>query len=314
MSERIEKKQQLASRLLMVRPSNFGFNEQTSASNKFQTDGGEFTERIKQLALEEFDEMVDLLRANHIVVEVYADKPDPITPDSVFPNNWVSFHESGKVVLYPMMAPNRRLERRNDIVNGILEKYQFKEIVDLSYFESEGLFLEGTGSMVLDRINSKAYACLSPRTSPDVLQKFGQDLGYELQSFLAVDESGVPIYHTNVIMSLGETVAVVCLEAVANLQDRAALVQSLNKSERVIVEISFQQVKSFAGNMLFVQNSEEENLVILSTAASGSLTNEQLVTLENYVKVVSINLSTIETYGGGSARCMMAELFLPYES
>lgn len=311
MSHRIGKKQQLASRLLMVRPSNFGFNEETSASNRFQTNGGEFAERIRQLALEEFDEMVALLRANHIVVEVYADKPDPITPDSVFPNNWVSFHESGKVVLYPMMAPNRRLERRTDIVDDLSENYRIKNIADLSYFETEGLFLEGTGSMVLDRINSKAYACLSPRTSLDVLQKFGQELGYELQSFLAVDESGVPIYHTNVIMSLGETVAVVCLEAIADLQERAALVQSLKKSKRVIVEISFQQVKSFAGNMLFVRNNKGESLVILSVAALASLTNEQLVTLEDYVKLVPVKLPTIETYGGGSARCMMAELFLP---
>jgi hypothetical protein len=187
----------------MVRPSNFGFNEETSASNRFQTHDGETTERISQLAIFEFDSMVEVLQNNDLVVDVYNDTPVPITPDTVFPNNWISFHENGKLILYPMMAENRRWERRKDIVDDIAARYQIDEIVDLSFFEKQGQFLEGTGSMVLDRQFSKIYACLSPRTDKMVVEKVTELLGYELVCFCAADENGVPVYHTNVIMSLG---------------------------------------------------------------------------------------------------------------
>lgn len=301
---------QLASRLLMLRPSNFGFNQQTSASNRFQIHEGETTSRISELAVSEFDSMVELLRKNGLVVDVYNDTPVPITPDAVFPNNWISFHENGKLILYPMMAENRRWERRKDIVDDIAGRYQIDEIVDLSFFEKQDQFLEGTGSMVLDRHFSKVYACLSPRTDKMLLEKVAELLGYELTYFRAADENEVPVYHTNVIMSLGETIAVVCLEAISDESEKASVVRSLIKSGRQLMEITLEQVKRFAGNMLFVENTKGEKLLVLSDSAFASLTENQKNGLSKQVRMIPVNLPTIETYGGGSARCMLAEQFL----
>lgn len=302
---------QLASRLLMVRPANFGFNQQTSESNQFQIHEGETTLRISQLALSEFDSMVGVLRNNGLEIDVYNDTPLPVRPDAVFPNNWISFHENGKLILYPMMAENRRWERRKDIVEDIAGRYQIDEVIDLSFFEKQGQFLEGTGSMVLDRRLSKIYACLSPRTDKQVLAQFAELMDYELLYFGAEDENGVPVYHTNVIMSLGETIAVVCLEAVSDELEKVLIQQSLTKSGRIIVEITFEQVRQFAGNILFVKNTRGEELVILSESAFTSLTESQRHILNNQMRMVTVNLPTIETYGGGSARCMIAEQFLP---
>lgn len=303
--------QQLTFCLVMVRPSNFGFNEQTASSNRFQKNEGEISDPVRELALAEFDEMVTCLQTNDLEVKVFDDRKEPLLPDAVFPNNWVSLHETGKLVLYPMMAPNRRLERRKDIVDDLVEQYGYSEIIDLSCFENEGLFLEGTGSMLLDRTNLKVYACLSPRTHREVAMQFAAKLGYECFFWNAVDELGVPIYHTNVIMSLGEKVAIVCLEAIRDVKQREDLIQSLSASGKVILEISLQQVKSYAGNVLFVRSRKGESLVILSTTALASLTSEQISFLSNYSKMVQVNIPTIEKYGGGSARCMMAELFVP---
>jgi hypothetical protein len=304
---------QVTSRLIMISPSNFAFNEQTSASNRFQINKEEAGERIREKAMFEFGRMVETLRSNRLIVDVYEDTPNPVTPDAVFPNNWISFHESGKIILYPMMAENRRLERRNDLVADVLRNYQVDEVVDLSRFEKDGKFLEGTGSMVLDRRHSTIYACLSPRTDAELLKKLAGLLNYELQAFYAEDESGVPVYHTNVIMSLGETLAVICLEAITGETHKAGVAQALISSGREIVEITFEQVRKFAGNMLFVQNVVGEKLVVLSSSALGSLTEEQKAILAEHVRWVAVDLSTIELYGGGSARCMLAEQFLPVQ-
>jgi len=294
----------------MIRPVAFGFNEQTAGSNAFQQQGLE-QHNVQQQALQEFDTLVATLRDNGVDVIVIDDTPDPHTPDSIFPNNWISFHENGQIFLYPMQADNRRLERREDIVDQLKTKFSISEIDDLSHFETDEKFLEGTGSMVLDRRNKIAYACLSPRTDPEVLADFCERSGYGTVEFHAVDSQGRAIYHTNVLMCIGEEFVVICLDSVADEDERELLTDSFTLTRKEIVEISMEQMNAFAGNMLELVNDKGEHLLVMSARAYHSLLPEQINSLEKHCRLIYAEMSTIETNGGGSARCMIAEVRLP---
>lgn len=304
---------QTTSRILMIRPVRFGFNEQTAESNAFQ-DGslaGRPIEEAQANAQREFDEMVQQLRAIGVDVMVYNDTTDPHTPDSIFPNNWVSFHYSGTVVLYPMQAENRRPERRQDLIDGLSQRFHVSKVVDLTAFENEGKYLEGTGSLVFDRMNRVAFACLSPRTNPDVLAEYSLRTGYKTVLFRAVDETGKAVYHTNVLMSIGDTFAVVCLQAIQDLDERLMVRQELERLNKRIVEITIDQMNAFAGNMLLIQTVKGQKVLVMSKTAHQSLTEKQIDVLDDYATIQTFDLSTIEANGGGSARCMMAEVHLP---
>jgi hypothetical protein len=297
----------------MIRPVNFGFNEETAGSNAFQNRNAA-KDDVNEKAQQEFDRMVNTLCSNGIDVTVIDDTHEPYTPDSIFPNNWVSFHDNGEIFLYPMQAENRRLERREDIIAKLEDTFAVKHIIDLSRFEVEGKFLEGTGSMVLDRENKIAYACLSPRTNREVLDLFCEQAGYKAISFDAVDEKGKAIYHTNVLMCVGSSFAVICLDSIPNPHEKIVVKESLTSTQKEIIEISFDQMNQFAGNMLEVKNAEGENLIVMSKNAYNALDDKQKTTLEKYGKLVYSDINSIETNGGGSARCMMAEVHLPRSS
>lgn len=255
--------------------------------------------------------MARQLLAVGVDVMVYDDIVDPYTPDSIFPNNWVSFHASGTVVLYPMQAENRRLERRTDIIDDLAKRFHVAKIIDLTHFEQEGKFLEGTGSMVLDRMYRVAFACLSPRTHPDVLAEFGRQTGYRTVSFHATDANGQPIYHTNVLMCIGDTFAVVCLSAITDPDERLMVRQELEGLNKRVIDITLEQLASFAGNMLMIKTKKGQKLLVMSTRAFESLTPKQIDQLDDYATLLHFDLSMIEGNGGGSARCMMAEVHLP---
>lgn len=293
----------------MIRPVDFKFNEQTAGNNKFQVASGQSD--VQSLALNEFDGFVDLLRKNDVDVTVVDDTLEPETPDSIFPNNWVSFHDDGSVYLYPMFSENRRLERRKEILDGLKEKFEVNHVSDLSFYETQYTFLEGTGSMVLDRVNKIAYACLSVRTDQEVLDNFCLLTGYESVSFQAVDSTNFPIYHTNVMMCIGDQFAVICLDAIPNQEERLAVTLSLNSTGKQIIEITLDQMNHFAGNMLQVANQSGESLLVMSEQAYLSLTADQINILEKYARIIYAPLYTIEKNGGGSARCMLAEIHLP---
>jgi hypothetical protein len=298
------------SNILMIRPANFGFNEQTAESNAFQKNDTEL-EAVQQKALAEFDAFAKLLEDKGVNVIVMADTEEPQKPDAVFPNNWVSFHDNGDVILHPMQAENRRLERREDIIRKLEDRFKVNHIIDLSRFEIEEKFLEGTGSIVLDRKNKIAYACISPRTHADVLDTFCQHLKYKAVTFNATDAHQQAIYHTNVMMCISSSLAVICLASITDTNQKQTVIQSLKDTQKEIVDISFEQMNHFAGNMLEVQSKDGKNLLVMSKSAHESLTQQQINTLEQYVEIVSANLTTIETVGGGSARCMLAEVHLP---
>lgn len=299
---------QTTSTVLMIKPANFGFNEQTATSNAFQ-DAAADQQQVQDKALAEFEALVSVLRQNGVEVIVEDDTPEPHTPDAIFPNNWVSFHEDGTVFLYPMMAQNRRLERREDIITGLEDEFKIKHVIDLSRYEHEGKFLEGTGSMVLDRGNKIAYACISPRTDITVLDEFCKDSGYKPVTFNATDQRGMPIYHTNVLMCVGDKFVVICLDSVADEEDKEKLIASFVSTQKQIVTISFEQMNHFAGNMLELK-SKEDNLLVMSEQAYNTLNEEQKTTLGKYCRLIYANINTIETSGGGSARCMIAEVHL----
>ncbi|MDB5143934.1 MAG: amidinotransferase [Mucilaginibacter sp.] len=303
---------QTTSTILMIRPVNFGFNEQTAGSNAFQN-RSVAQQQVQDKALTEFDNLVNVLQENGVEVIVIDDTPEPHTPDSIFPNNWVSFHQDGNVFLYPMMAENRRLERREDIIMQLEDEFKIKHVIDLSRFEHENKFLEGTGSMVLDRENKIAYACLSPRTNKEVLDLFCSQSGYKSVLFHAVDENGLDIYHTNVLMCIGSKFAVICLDSIADGKEKAEVIASLNATHKEIVAISFAQMNHFAGNMLELKNKAGENLLVMSQNAYRSLNEDQKTTLQKYCKLLYADINTIENNGGGSARCMIAEVHLPHD-
>ena len=305
---------QTAADIMMIRPVAFAGNPQTQASNSFQQrDTGAVDAANQAAALREFDSLAAALQRAGVNVHVFDDTPEPHTPDSIFPNNWVSFHADGSVVLYPMLAENRRLERRLDLLEALGARHGFRtaRVIDLTHHESTGLYLEGTGSLVLDRLNRIAYACVSPRTDLDVLGDFGQQLDYDIVAFEAHDASGAAIYHTNVLMSVGERFATVCSSAIRE-DERAAVLNQLRATRRVVVDLTLEQMASFAGNMLELGSSRTGSVVAMSTRALDALTAEQRTTLEaNAGPIVAVPIPTIENLGGGSVRCMLAEVHLP---
>ena len=299
---------QTTDHVLMVRPVNFSFNEETSVNNAFQNKPeGSVTEN----ATAEFDSYVALLRQNGVVVDVLHDTPEPHTPDSIFPNNCFSTHRSadGKkiLVLYPMFAPNRQMEQDKLMLR--IQPGAFHSVVDLRSYTTKGMFLEGTGSMVLDREKKIAYACLSPRTHEPLLRTWASRTGYEVIIFESQDRRNIPVYHTNVMMHVGSRFAVVCLDSVRNAEQRTRLTDILQHSGKEIVEISLEQMDHFAGNMLELHNKNRDKLLIMSLTALQSLKREQITLLEKDVRIVAPDIHTIETVGGGSARCMLAEIF-----
>ncbi|MCD0489851.1 arginine deiminase-related protein [Pedobacter sp. MC2016-14] len=300
---------QTTNHILMIRPVDFKFNEQTAVNNKFQE--ASETANVQEQALKEFDGFVALLRTNEIDVTVIDDTLQPETPDSIFPNNWVSFHDNGEVFLYPMFSENRRKERRQDILEILNKDFTINKITDLSVYEAQDIFLEGTGSMVLDRDNKISYACLSLRTDVGILKDWCAKTGYTLLSFKADDVDGFPIYHTNVMMCIADRFAVICLESIQNIHEREMVMQYLIKSGKEIIEISLDQMNHFAGNMLQVKNKKGAPLLVMSEQAFLSLSKTQVYLLEKYNKLIYAALYTIEKNGGGSARCMLAENHLP---
>ncbi len=300
---------------MMIRPVSFYMNEQTAVNNYYQKKiEGLSNEQVQDKALAEFDGFVAKLRTAGVNVEVFDDTPAPSTPDSIFPNNWVSFHESGKVWLYPMYAINRRLERREDLLESLSEKFEIESVDGFLDWEMDNKFLEGTGSLILDRQNKIAYAAISERTNPDVLAEFMEKTGYSSVSFIAnqtVNGQRLPIYHTNVMMCLGESFAVLCADSIDDQEERQRVIDSLEKHHKEVVYITEEQKSRFAGNMLQVQNATGDKFVVMSEAAFTALTEEQKEQLSKHGQLLHSNLDTIEALGGGSARCMMAEVFLP---
>lgn len=309
---------QTTNSILMIRPVAFRMNEQTAVNNYYQKVlDGLLPATVNAKAQQEFDALVDKLRAVGVDVTVVDDTLDPDTPDSIFPNNWVSFHENGDVALYPMFAENRRLERREEILDLLEDKgFRIENIVDYTSAEEDQFFLEGTGSIVLDRENGKAYCALSPRADEELFIEFCED--FELtpvifEAFQTVNGERKLIYHTNVMMCLGETYAVICADCIDDKKERKMVLDSLRGDEKEVVLITEDQVNNFAGNMLEVKGADDRRYLVMSTSAHQSLTKKQIAQLEEHVTIVSSSLDTIEACGGGSARCMMAEIFLPTE-
>lgn len=294
----------------MIRPAAFGFNPQTATDNLFQQRTGVSSEALQQNAIAEFDNMVGLLQKNGIDVLVIEDTPTPVKPDAVFPNNWISTSPNGKVFVYPMYAPVRRHEKRDDIIKTLKKKFNVKDFQDWSEFEAEGRFLEGTGSMVMDHDNKMIYAAISERTNIAVLERFAAENHYQAIAFLATDKDGFPVYHTNVVMNLGEKFCVLCEEAIEEEWELIAVRQLLESTHHSIIPITREQMHAFAGNMLEVKNNNGEHLLVLSQTAFDSLRKEQKQMLEAYARLLPVAIPTIEQTGGGSVRCMMAEVFL----
>ena len=308
---------QTTNSILMIRPVAFRMNEQTTVNNHYQKVlDGLSPETVNEKAQIEFDTFVNKLRIVGIDVTVVDDTIEPSTPDSIFPNNWISFHENGDVVLYPMFAENRRLERREDIMD-ILEAKGFiisDEIMDYSSAEDDGFFLEGTGSIVLDRENGKAYCALSPRADEELFIEFCEDFDMNpiiFEAFQNVNGERKLIYHTNVMMCIGDSFAVICADCIDDKKERKMVLDSLKADGKEIILISEDQMNSFAGNMLELVGADERRYLIMSAAAHKSLTKKQIAQLEEHITILSSSLDTIEACGGGSARCMMAEVFLP---
>ncbi len=305
------KELQCTSSLLMVRPADFHYNKEAAESNAFmeEVDPSKDTQAN---ALQNFDAFVNKLRANGISVLVVNDTLEPETPDSIFPNNWVSFHADGRVILYPMEVENRRLERRMDILDEVRKNFVMNEIIDISHLEEQGIFLEGTGSIVLDRPHKKAYVCLSSRSHQGALDHW-QNLfpEYEIITFEAFGNSGIPVYHTNVLMCVASDFVVICLESIPNKNQQQELLKAFQQTGKEVIEISFEQMGAFAGNMLQVENEASEKILVMSSQAFNSLKKVQIEAIERRTQILHSELGLIETIGGGSARCMLAEIHLP---
>ena len=295
--------------ILMIKPVNFDFNAETAINNSFQLKSNDVD--IQKKALQEFELFITTLKKNGVDVMVVDDTMDPYTPDSIFPNNWISFHDNGTLLLYPMFAINRRLEKKEHVLKKIKERFLVSNIIDLTHYESGNVFLEGTGSMVLDRDNKIAYACISPRTDQMVLQAFCDKMGFEPISFIALDTNNQPIYHTNVMMCVADSFVVICLDSLKDSNQKKLVADKIKHTGKVIIEITFEQMNQFAGNMLQVNNIEGKVFTVMSTQAYQSLTQKQIDKIEFFNTILHADITTIETNGGGSARCMMAEIFLP---
>lgn len=299
-----------SSTILMIRPAAFGFNKETAGDNFFQQNTGVSNETLQLNALAEFDNMVHQLRNHAINVMVIDDTKEPAKPDAIFPNNWLSTSSAGIVSVFPMYAPNRRNEKRDDILQQLAKEFVVKDVQDWSEYEAEGRFLEGTGSMVMDHDNKMIFAAVSERTNLSVLEKYAATNGYQAIVFLATDKNGYPVYHTNVVMALGSGFCILCEEAIEEEWELIAVRQLLESTGHTIIPITREQMHSFAGNMLEVKNSKGENILILSQTAFDSLRKEQKKMLEAYAELLPIAVPTIEQVEGGSVRCMMAEIFL----
>lgn len=307
-----EEGKQTTRHILMVRPHRFGYNKETAESNAFQVKRTDETPtQIAKKAIVEFDGFVAKLRSKGINVIVAQDQAKPHTPDAVFPNNWVTFHENGTILLYPMLSPTRRLERQSAVLETVLKDFEQKRQVDLSHYERKGQYLEGTGSMILDRVNRLVYACVSARTEPMLLDEFCEWAGYTKVEFRAVDKARQPIYHTNVMMAIGDEFAIICMATVADKRDKAKLLKRFAVTGKKWIDITIDQMNAFAGNMLQVENDKGKTFLVMSSQAYNSLTTKQITEIEQYTEILHSPLYTIEKYGGGSARCMMAEVFLP---
>ena len=297
--------------VLMIEPVAFGFNEQTAVNNYFQV---QQEGNVQDKALKEFNAFVEKLRAKDINVITIKDTLEPKTPDSIFPNNWVSFHADGKVVLYPMFAENRRLERRDDIINQIKEQFEVTEVIDYSGAEKDNLFLEGTGSMIFDHDNKLAYGSVSLRLDEGLFRKFCSDFGFQpvvFHSYQTAGEERLPIYHTNVMMCVADKFVVICLDCIDDESERNNVIETIKNSGKELIEISEDQMQNFAGNMLQVHNKSGEKFLVMSQSAYKSLNRDQVSAIEKYCEIIYSDLEVIETNGGGSARCMLAEVFLP---
>lgn len=299
---------QASREIMMVRPKHFGFDEVTADSNAFQNkEGADAIDEINQQAVKEFDAVVEKLRAQGVSVHVMEDSQAPVKPNAIFPNNWISFH-GNQVLLYPMLAENRRWERRTQVLDQLKDKgLAIGSVVDLTAFENDDKFLESTGSMVLDYENELAYACLSSRTHLDVLQEFCNRTGFDAFTFDAFDKNGLAIYHTNVLMCIAEKYVIICLESVPEDQ-QATVVEALEKTDHEIIPITMDQMYAYAGNMLEVINEANESILVMSGSAFQSLTEEQKTRISHYSNMLSVDIPTIEKYGGGSVRCMMCRV------
>ncbi|WPR71666.1 arginine deiminase-related protein [Flavobacterium sp. NG2] len=309
---------QITNSIVMIRPVAFRMNEQTAVNNYYQKVlDGLLPATVNAKAQQEFDALVEKLTAVGVNVVVVEDTLSPDTPDSIFPNNWISFHENGDVAFYPMYAENRRAERREDILDILEDKgFKIENIIDYTSAEEDGFFLEGTGSVVLDRANEKAYCALSPRADEELFIEFCEDFDYApvlFEAFHTVDGERKAIYHTNVMMSVGDSFAVICADAIDDKQEQKMVLDNLKKDNKEIILITEKQLNSFAGNMLEVLGADDKKYLVMSTAALDSLTPKQIAQIENHAAIISSNLDTIEACGGGSARCMMAEIFLEKE-
>jgi hypothetical protein len=303
-------KNQTTSSILMVRPSNFGFNTETAANNAFQVNDTSLSvAEIQQKAMLEFDNFVTILRGHGINVVVAEDSPLPVKTDAVFPNNWITSHGDGTMVLYPMNAPSRRLERAENVIEVVETQFSVKKVLHLEHYEDVPSFLEGTGSMILDRVNDICYACLSPRTDLSLLEEWCDIMKHECVAFHAVDGQGQDIYHTNVMMALGETFVVICMDTVRDEAEKRNLIEHFEATKKEIIGISIAQMLSFAGNMLQVRNDAEQTFLVMSKQAYDSLNDTQIAVIQKHTQIVYADIKTIETYGGGSARCMLAEMF-----
>lgn len=308
----MNKENQLTDKLLMIRPAAFGHNTETAATNAFQKEGPDpDPDLIRSLAVKEFDQLVRVLREAGLEVLVFEDSPDPVKPDAVFPNNWITTHADGSLITYPMLAPSRRTERREDIISSLSTRFQIHQRYSFETYEEEGQILEGTGSMVLDRVNHLVYACLGPRTDIELLEKFALLKQYRKIVFHATDPLGHPVYHTNVIMAMGRQCAAICLDCIDNEDEKDGIIDSLNASNKKIIDLSWEQILQFSGNMLQVVSKDGRAIWLMSEAACQSLTDSQKNLLQEDGRIISCPIPTIEKYGGGSIRCMLAEIFLP---
>ncbi|MBS4039330.1 MAG: amidinotransferase [Flavobacteriales bacterium] len=312
-------KTQATNTILMIRPVAFRMNEQTAVNNYYQkVIDGLTSANVNAKAQQEFDAFVEKLRAHGVNVLVVEDTLQPDTPDSIFPNNWISFHQSGDVVLYPMFAENRRLERREDVLDLLEEKgFVIENVLDYTLAEEANVFLEGTGSIILDRVNEKAYCALSPRADEELFIEFCEDMEYTpviFTAFQTVDGARKPIYHTNVMMCIADTFAVICADCIDDKVERKMVLEQLKQDGKEIILISEEQVNHFAGNMLQVVGANQQKYLVMSSSAYQSLTPKQLEAIEKHNPIIHASLDIIEACGGGSARCMMAEVFLPKEN
>lgn len=287
---------------------HFMYNAETAVNNSFQIKGEQAN--LTEKAVIEFDVLVNQLQKEGVNVTVVEDSPSPHTPDAIFPNNWISFHESGVYCLYPMFAPNRRKERKVEVLNIIKKKFNYHELIDFTGYESSSQFLEGTGSMVLDREKRLAYACLSPRTDISVLEEFCKKMNYKPIVFHATDDKGQAIYHTNVMMCVADQFVVICLDSITNSEEKKYITETILASDKQIIDITSAQMNQFAGNMLQLENKNHEKIMVMSSAAWNSLDMKQKQLLTQKNRIVHSSLQNIESNGGGSARCMIAEIHM----